>query len=151
MTGPGRTADRIAAAVLLALAGLVFWQSTLWPQAIDVAGDPVVMPRGLALAMIAAAIALFFARPRSDASPDARPGRALVVVAITALFAVVLKPLGLIAASIPFLVVVQRITGASWRALLPAALATPVLVWIVFAVILKVPLPAGTVWAQFTR
>ena len=136
--------DRIAAIALTALAAVIAWQSTTWPAAGEFAGDPVVMPRVLAALMVVTALALAFGRRPLPAAPaEGRPQRVLAGVALTLALASVLTPLGLIAAGVPYLLALMRVTRAPWRTALPVAIAAPVVVWGVFAMVLNVPLPAG--------
>lgn len=144
--------DRVAAVALTSLAGVILWQSTTWPDAGDFAGNPVVMPRALATAMVITAAALAFRRrPVPDAMAEARPQRVLIGAAFTVALALLLQPLGLIGAGIPYLVALMLITRAPWRRALPVAIVAPVLIWIVFALLLNVPLPVGDLWVGRAR
>ena len=48
-----RSGDIVAGTVLWAMAAIIVQQSTTWPVAGDVAGDPTVFPRALAVIMFA--------------------------------------------------------------------------------------------------
>ena len=140
--------DRIAAVALASLASVIVWQSTTWPAAADFATDPVVMPRSLAaLMVVTAAFLAFRRRPVPEISAGAQPARVTAGAACTVAMALLLKPLGLIAAGIPYLVALMLIARAPWRKALPVAIGAPILVWLVFALLLNVPLPAGDLWS----
>lgn len=137
---------------MASLAGIIVWQSTTWPAAAGIAGDPVVMPRALALIMVFTAMGLAFRRrPVPETASEARPQRVLLGAVFTVALALLLQPLGLIAAGIPYLVALMFVTRAPWRKALPVAIAAPILVWIVFALLLNVPLPVGDLWTGARR
>jgi putative tricarboxylic transport membrane protein len=145
--GAIRPADAVAAVVLWAIAAIIWWQSTKWPQAADVAGNPVVLPRALALIMIATGLGLVLLRrpaPLEDGDTAShRLGDTLAAIGATMVLAVLLDPLGLVPAGILYVLALQRLVGAPWRLVIPFALATPVAIWLIFASLLNVPLPAG--------
>lgn len=142
-----RPADAVAAMVLWVIAATIWWQSTKWPQAADVAGNPVVLPRALALIMVATGLGLVLLRrpdPVEDGDTAAHRLRdALAAVGVTMVLALLLDPLGLIPAGVLYILALQRIVGAPWRLAVPFALATPVTIWLIFVSLLNVPLPAG--------
>src|SRR5215212_3227837 len=146
-----RPGDVIAGVVLWSIAALVWWQSTSWPTAADVAGNPVILPRVLAGIMVLAGLVLILGRrpppEEAEESGGHRPSHALLAVGATAALGVLLEPLGLIPAGILYVLVLQRIVGAPWRTAVPFAVATPVAIWLVFATALHVPLPSGQLWS----
>lgn len=148
-----RAGDIVAGVVLWAMAATIVWQSTTWPVAGDVAGNPTVFPRALAAIMFVCGLSLFvFHRPIPEgagATSDHRPMLTLAAVGATILLALSLEPFGLVPSGIVFLVVAQRIAGARWRVALPFAVGTPILIWLVFVMFLHVPLPRGEVWSLF--
>ena len=148
-----RSGDIVAGAVLWAMAAIIAQQSTTWPVAGDVAGNPTVFPRALAAIMFACGCALFvFRRPPPEGAGgtrDHRPVLTLAAVGATVLLALSLEPFGLMPVGIGFLLVAQRIAGAPWRTALPFAVGTPILIWVVFVMALNVPLPRGEVWLRF--
>ncbi|MCC6195357.1 MAG: tripartite tricarboxylate transporter TctB family protein [Burkholderiales bacterium] len=148
-----RSGDIVAGTVLWAMAAIIVQQSTTWPIAGDVAGNPTVFPRALAAIMFGCGLVLFvFRRPAPEedaAGMGARsPVLTLATVGATVLLAVSLEPFGLVPAGIAFLIVAQRIAGAPWRSALSFAVGTPILIWLVFVTALSVPLPRGEVWLR---
>ncbi len=147
------TGDRVAGIALAAVAGIIWWQSTLWPTSGDVGGNPVVLPRILAGLMLAVGVALLLGRRAAPQSEDGdtsghKPLHALAAIAVTILLAALFDWLGLIAAGIVYVAVLQRIVGAPWRIALPFAVAMPIVIWLVFYKGLSVPLPQGELWIR---
>ena len=146
-----RIGDLIAGSVLWSIAAVVWWQSTTWPAAADVAGNPVVLPRVLAGIMVVVGLALIIGRRPSpdeaDGGADHRPRDALMAVGATVALAFLLDPLGLIPAGVAYVLVLQRLAGAPWRVAVPFAVCTPVAIWLIFATALHVPLPSGEIWS----
>jgi hypothetical protein len=153
MTPRKRSGDLVAGAILWTMAAVIVQQSTTWPVAGDVAGNPTVFPRALAAIMFACGLALFvFRRPAPEGAGGAhghRPALTLAAVGATVLLALSLEPFGLVPAGVVFLLVAQRIAGAPWRIALPFAVGTPIVIWLVFVTALNVPLPRGEIWARF--
>lgn len=152
MKPPKRSGDMVAGTLLWVMAVTIVQQSTTWPVAADVAGDPTVFPRALAAIMFACGLALFAFRrptPESEGTGDRRPMMTLAAIAATVMLALSLEPFGLVPAGIVFLLIVQRTAGAPWRSALPFAIGTPILIWVVFVTVLNVPLPRGEVWLRF--
>ena len=153
MTQRRRSGDLVAGAILWTMAAVIVQQSTTWPVAGDVAGNPTVFPRALAAIMFACGLALFvLRRPTPEGvggAGELRPLLTLAAVGATVLLAVSLEPIGLVPAGIVFLLVAQRIAGARWRVALPFAIGTPILIWLVFVTFLHVPLPRGEIWSLF--
>jgi len=147
-----RSGDIVAGTVLWAMAATIVQQSTTWPVAGDVAGNPTVFPRALAAIMFACGFALIvFRRPTPEGAAgtdEHRPVLTLAAVGATALLALSLEPFGLVPAGIVFLLVAQRIAGAPWRSALPFAVGTPILMWLGFVTALSVPLPRGEIWLR---
>jgi hypothetical protein len=152
MTPRKRSGDIVAGTILWAMAAIIVQQSTTWPVAGDVAGNPTVFPRALAAIMFVCGLSLFvFRRPTPEGAGgtrEHRPVLTLAAIGATALLALSLEPFGLVPAGIVFLLVTQRIAGAPWRSALPFAVGTPILIWLVFVTALNVPLPRGEVWLR---
>ncbi len=150
MKAHARPGDILAGVILWAMAAVIVQQSTTWPVAGDVAGNPVVFPRILAAIMALAGLALVvLRRPEPEGETDGTillPGRTVQAIIATVVLALALDWLGLIAAGIAYVLVLQRIAGAPWRAAVPFAVATPVVIWLVFVAMLRVPLPVGQLW-----
>lgn len=145
-----RSGDIVAGTVLWAMAAVIVQQSTTWPSAGDVAGDPTVFPRALAAIMFACGLALFALRrpppDKEEGAGELTPSRTLVLVGVTMLLALALEPVGLVPAGIVYVLVAQRIAGAPWRIALPFAIGAPIVIWLVFVTALHVPLPRGEIW-----
>jgi hypothetical protein len=148
-----RPGDLVAGAVLWAMGATIVQQSTTWPVAADVAGDPTVFPRALAALMFLSGFGLVAFRlsppQAAEGSGEHRPSLTLTLVGVTALLALSLNALGLVLAGFLYLLAAQRIAGARWRVALPFAIGTPVLVWLLFVTALNVPLPKGELWSRF--
>src|SRR5918997_220157 len=122
MKAPAQPGDIVAGLVLLSLAAVIVQQSTTWPAAADVAGNPTVMPRVLAAIMALVGIVLIVARrvlPPQEEGGLPRPVHTIIAVVITAAFALLLEPIGLVVAGTLYLAALQRLLGASWRLVLP--------------------------------
>ncbi len=146
-TARARGADVAAALALFVAAAIIVQQSTTWPEAADVAGNPTVFPRVVA-ALMALVGALLLARPlplADEESDAAGLKRILLALAATLLLALSLEGLGLIPAGFLYVLALQRIAGAPMRIALPFAMAAPVVIWLAFATVLRVPLPWGRV------
>jgi putative tricarboxylic transport membrane protein len=146
-----RPGDLIAGGILWVIAAIIWWQSTTWPAAADVAGNPVVLPRIIAGIMVVVALALILRRRPDPEEVEGggrhRPRDTALAVGATVALALLLDPLGLIAAGILYVLVLQRLVGAPWRIAVPFAVATPIAIWLVFVTALHVPLPVGEIWS----
>jgi putative tricarboxylic transport membrane protein len=144
-----RSGDLIAAVILWAISAILWWETTTWPAAADAAGDPTVMPRALAIIMALAGLVLVIrTRPapdEDDGGSSHRPLDTLLAVAATIGFALLLDPLGLIPAGMAYVLILQRLVGAPWRTAIPFAVATPIIIWLIFVTALHVPLPRGEI------
>jgi putative tricarboxylic transport membrane protein len=146
-----RRADRIGAAILLALAvaytATAAGRYTYWTVHGPGSG---FFPFWLGLALATLSILLLASAVRR---PD--PGRAflptghgatrfVVVVLVTALFIALLPLLGMVLGTAVFLAVLLRmLEGHSWRATVAVAAGAAVANWAVFVLWLKVPFPVG--------
>jgi hypothetical protein len=148
--------DAWAGAILIAMAIGIWYESTRWPAAVGFAGDPLVLPRSLALLMAGVAAALIFGALRrravAAAAGVASAGGAsirpvLLGIGATAGLGVLLEPLGLILAAFAYLFAMQRITAAPIRRAVIASIVIPALLWLAFVKVLNVPLPIGRIWA----
>ncbi|MBM6583447.1 tripartite tricarboxylate transporter TctB family protein [Microvirga sp. BT689] len=151
MTHARRPSDLIAGGILWVIAVIIWWQSTTWPAAADVAGNPVVLPRIIAGIMVVVGLALVLRRRPDPEEVEGggrhRPRDTVLAVGTTVALALLLDPLGLIPAGILYVLVLQRLVGAPWRIAVPFAVATPVAIWLVFVTALHVPLPVGEIWS----
>jgi putative tricarboxylic transport membrane protein len=146
-----RTADRIGAAILLALAvaytATAAGRYTYWTANGPGSGFfPFWL--GLVLAVLSTLL-LASAVRRTDPGAAWLPtghgaARLVVVVLVTAVFIALLPLLGMVLGTAAFLTVLLRmLEGHSWRATLAAAVGAAVANWAVFVLWLKVPFPVG--------
>ena len=146
-----RTADRIGAAVLLALAvaytATAAGRYTYWTATGPGSG---FFPFWLGLVLAALSILLLAsAVRRPDPGPAWLPtghgaARFVVVVLVTALFIALLPLLGMVLGTAVFLgVLLRMLEGHSWRATAAVAVGAAVANWAVFVLWLKVPFPVG--------
>jgi putative tricarboxylic transport membrane protein len=154
MTYARRPGDLVAGGILWVIGAVIWWQSTTWPAAADVAGNPVVLPRILAGIMAVVGLGLILRRrpdpEDTEGSGQHRPRDTLLAVGATVVLGLLLDKLGLIPAGILYVLVLQRLVGAPWRIAVPFAVATPVAIWLVFVTALHVPLPAGEIWSTIS-
>lgn len=146
-----RTADRIGAAVLLALAvayaATAAGRYTYWTANGPGAGFfPFWL--GVVLAVLST-LMLVSAVRRPDPGTAWLPtghgaARFVVVVAVTGVFIALLPVLGMVLGTAIFLgVLLRMLEGHSWRATLAVAVGAAVANWALFVQWLKVPFPVG--------
>jgi putative tricarboxylic transport membrane protein len=146
-----RTADRIGAAVLLALAvaytATAAARYTYWSATGPGSGFfPFWL--GLVLAVLSTLLLVSAARQR-DPGPAWLPrghgaARLVVVVLVTAIFIAAMPILGMVLGTGLFLgVLLRMLEGHSWRATLAVAVGAAVANWVLFVLWLKVPFPVG--------
>jgi putative tricarboxylic transport membrane protein len=146
-----RTADRIGAAILLALAvaytATAVGRYTYWTATGPGAGFfPFWL--GLVLALLSS-LMLVSAVRQPDAGAAWLPtghgaARFVVVVVVTGLFIALLPLLGMVLGTALFLgVLLRMLEGHSWRATLAVAVGAAVANWALFVQWLKVPFPVG--------
>lgn len=150
-SGHGTPAGDTWAAVVLVIMAIGIWfESTRWPAAVGFAGDPLILPRALALLMVCAAAALIVgARSRATPHSAKRTGSVrfvLLAIAVTAGLGVLLETFGLLLAAALYLFAMQRITAAPMRRAALVAIAIPAVLWLAFVKVLNVPLPIGSLW-----
>jgi putative tricarboxylic transport membrane protein len=143
--------DRIVGAVLVC-SGLGVLALTIGLPAAT-AADPVG-PRGfpslLGLAILACGVALALGRRGTPADADAEsrgtlaPGSLLGAIGLTALYLAVLEPAGYLLATPPYLAALLLVQGhVTARAFALTALGVPAVLYLLFAVLMRVPLPPG--------
>ena len=146
-----RTADRIGAVILLALAvayaATAARRYTYWSATGPGSGFfPFWL--GVALAVLATLLLVRAVR-QTDPGPAWLPRghgarRLGAVVVATAIFIALLPWLGMTLATVLFLAVLLRaLEGHTWRTTLGVAVGVAIANWAVFAVWLKVPFPVG--------
>lgn len=143
--------DRAVAAVLVCFGIGILALTVGLPSA--TAADPVG-PRGfptlLALVVVACGVALWLGAgaPSTAADADARGALALRplvgTVGLTALYLAVLEPAGYLLATPPYLAALLLIQGrVTARAFVFTVFGLPAVLYALFAVAMRVPLPAG--------
>ena len=146
-----RTADRIGAAVLLALAvaytATAAGRYTYWTATGPGSGFfPFWL--GIVLAVLSTLLLVSAVR-RPDPGPSWIPrghgaARFVVVVLVTAVFIALMPLLGMVLGTAVFLAVLLRmLEGHSWRATVAVAVGAAVANWAVFVLWLKIPFPVG--------
>lgn len=137
--------------MLVVLAAITLWESTRWPPAVSFAGDPTLLPRSLAALMVAtaAALAWFSARSAVEPATQSMIAKPLLGIGVTLGLAALLPVLGVVGAGVPYLLTLQRLSGAAWRPAIATSILAPVMIWLAFAKGLNVPLPTGSFWASF--
>ena len=143
--------DRAVAAVLVCFGLGVLALTVGLPPA--TAADPVG-PRGfpalLGLVVLACGAALAFGWGTAPADRDAAPRGALALrpllgaIGLTALYLAVLEPAGYLLATPPYLAALLLVQGrVTPRAFVFTVLGLPAVLYLLFAVAMRVPLPAG--------
>jgi hypothetical protein len=146
-----RKADRVTAALLLALAAAFSAAALrLYPYSSEGGPGSGFLPFWLGLAM--AALALVLLLRRAMVSDTGFPGgegrtRLLLVLGFTVAFVALLKPLGMVLATALYLAAVVRLVGRHrWRLAIALGVAAAAFNYLVFAHWLRVPFPQGVLW-----
>jgi putative tricarboxylic transport membrane protein len=140
--------DRAVALALIGLGLGVLVLAFQLPQA--TAADPVG-PRGfpalLGLVVLACGVALaVLPQKAGDAEPRGAlaPRPLLGAIALTAAYLAVLEPAGYLLATPPYLAALLLVQGGvKPRAMILTALGVPAVLYVLFAVAMRVPLPPG--------
>ncbi len=146
-----RKADRVTAALLLALA-VAFSAAALrlYPYSSEGGPGSGFLPFWLGLLMAALALMLLLRRaPGSDAEFPGGEGRTrlLFVLGLTVAFVALLKVLGMIIGTAIYLALIIRIVGRHpWWVAIAVALGAAGFNYLLFARWLRVPLPEGMLW-----
>lgn len=158
MTADSVRVDRLLGAVLVCF-GLGVLALAVWLPAAT-AADPVG-PRGfpvlLALVILACGVALVVAPERPSSTGGVPDGEAeeeergalaprplLGAIALTAAYLAVLEPAGYLLATPPYLAALLLVQGrVAPRAFVLTVLGLPVALYVLFSVVMRVPLPPG--------
>jgi len=134
--------DRIAGAVILALAIWYYWVATGFRQGF---GDPVGPAAFPKMVAVPTAIFALFLIVRPDPGPTwiHRPGiwRQLAALGTLLAYPPLIEPLGFPAATFLGVVALAKILGASWLAATVTGVSVGVGLYIIFDPLLGLPLP----------
>lgn len=113
---------------------------------------PGALPMAAAATMLVTALIVLVQTLRAQPAPDESlrrtilPGPVLVTIALVALYAVLLKPLGFLPSSVLFLLVMIRIlSGRPLAFCIGVAALSVVLIYLVFRIVFGVLMPEGIV------
>ena len=136
--------DRIAGAVILALAIWYYWASTGFRQTF---GDPVGPAAFPQMVAIPTGLFAIFLIVRPDPGPTWVHGsgvwRQLAALGSLVLFPVLIGPLGFPAATFIGVLVLARILGATWLAGTVTGVSVGIGLYVIFDPLLGLPLPLG--------
>jgi putative tricarboxylic transport membrane protein len=146
------------ALVVIAVAAWYYWQATFLPtRSVDPLG-PAAYPKMLAVVVILFGllhiIVSYFRRNRLGGDEDALQGRAKLmgniriasVVAATAVYLLVMEPLGYIISTFAYIMALPALVGErSVRGIAISAVLVSVLMFVLFVVVLKVLVPEGII------
>ncbi len=114
---------------------------------------PGFLPFVTGLILVALSVTLLVARllkRRDRAGSIGKPmprgeafRRILIVLGALCLYVVLLEPLGFLLTTVLFMIVILRLEPRRWTFILPVAVGATVFFFVLFKVLLRVPLPAG--------
>lgn len=144
-----KTADILAALLLVPVCLYVFYESATWTVPPDL-GDPARIPRGVAVCLLGAA-ALLLVRARQGRSltlparlAGADRARVLWVAVLTGVYVLLLERVGFLATTAPYLLGFGLALGERrWGRLAVFAAVVPLAIYLLFDTTLHVPLPRG--------
>ena len=137
-----RLSDRVAGAIILALAVWYYWVSTGFRESFGDPVGPAAFPQMVAVPTGLFALFLIL-RPDPDPSWLHRPGiwRQLGALATLLAYPPLILPLGFPAATFLGVVVLARIIGAGWLAAVVTGLLVGPGLYVIFDPLLGLPLP----------
>lgn len=157
--------DRVTGGFLVLLGALAFWGGSRLPavpgQDVGPAAFPMVIGAGLVLCglLIAFGIGRTFELEEPGEAPDApglaqRLGRmewlaAFLPPALLVFYVLAAETLGFLLTAAAMLLACALALGASWRLAIGVALLAPPFVHVIFAKLLRVPLPSGLLAAPW--
>ena len=132
--------------VLLGLAMLAMALPMEGPR--HMAYGPGVFPSAIGVLMVLGGLVVAFRREPGDRGPGAPASRrritAFVLFAVAPLvFALILPVLGFLIAALPLIALLVVISGGRWPAAVATALASTLLLQVIFQQVMRVPLPWG--------
>lgn len=137
-----RLSDRIAGAIVLALAIWYFWTATGFREDFGDPVGPAAFPEMLAIPTGLFALFLIL-RPDPEPTWIHVPGvfRQIATLAALLAYPLLIEPLGFPAATFLGAGALSRILGAGWLGAVLTGLATGLGLWIIFDPLLGLPLP----------
>ncbi|SDJ02114.1 tripartite tricarboxylate transporter TctB family protein [Billgrantia gudaonensis] len=139
---PGTVGDRIAGAVLLVLAVAAWWLSHDYTSGFGQSVGPGAFPRLVSVPLGVLALYLML-RPGFNQRWPRRAAqlRQLGMLAVLALYAGLVEPLGFLPSALLAVVVLIRLFGARWRQALPFGALLTSSLYLLFEFALGMPLP----------
>lgn len=146
-------ADAIIALILLAISAGVYWESGRWPSDVFV-GSAATMPRAAAgiLALLAFSLLAGWRKGLGavpgEVGTAAELRRIAAATAATVAYIELLEPVGFILCTAGLIFALQWLMGQRrWAVLASVSVAFPVVCYLLFGLVLAVPLPDGLlVW-----
>ena len=146
-----KTADRVAAILFMLLAVYVYLESGKFPSLGELAEGPAFFPRLIAVALVVLSGFLlegsYRRLPGERVEINLEDGgffRVAVALGMGVAYIVLLPRFGFVISTMLFLVAFMRLLAMkSWPKVLLASALVVALVWGMFELALKVPLPAG--------
>ncbi len=147
-----KKADILAALLLVPICLYVFYESSRWPIP-ALLGNPLLIPRGVAVCLLAAAGMLLYRAVTGRALPlekrlqgaDLRRVSGVAILTFAYVFAV--ERIGFIVTTFLFLLLFGLVLGERrWVRLAVFAVVVPIAVYAIFDTTLHVPLPRGWLW-----
>jgi hypothetical protein len=153
MIGPTmKKADILAVILIVPICLYVFYESARWPIP-ALLGNPLLIPRGVAICLLVAAGMLLYraatgralALEKRLAGADLRRVSGVAILTFAYVFAV--ERVGFIATTFIFLLLFGLVLGERrWVRLVLFAIVVPIAVYAIFDTTLHVPLPRGWLW-----
>ncbi len=141
--------DILASLIIVPICLYVFYESGRWPVEATI-GSPTLIPRGVAVCVIFAALMLFVraltgrALPLESKLQGKDLQRVAAVVLLTGAYVLLVERVGFMITTFFYMFLFALVLGERrWHRLVFFAVAVPVVVYAVFDTILNVPLPRG--------
>ena len=149
-----KKADLIFAAVIFALCVYVGYVALGYPS--DVAGNgygagvyPLILVGLIILSCLALILTTVFSKINADQHVDfswESIRRPFLMTAFILIFALSLRTLGFLPSAMLLVFAASRIMKSSWKTTVVTSVAASVIVYYLFAGLLRMPLPSGMLW-----